>query len=126
MSNATSASPPKSQDTPASSHNGLPASKIELPAPFYPPGLDGTHGDRLPRPVHEDLPSVPQSPDSAIVLEADKATPDNWVPRDERMVRLTGKHPFNSECKLEDLYDQGFLTPSSLFYVRRIASSFSR
>jgi nitrate reductase (NAD(P)H) len=34
------------------------------------------------------------------------------------MVRLTGKHPFNAEAKLKDLYAQGFFTPSNLFYVR--------
>lgn len=33
-------------------------------------------------------------------------------------VRLTGKHPFNSEAPLADLWKAGFLTPSSLFYVR--------
>jgi nitrate reductase (NAD(P)H) len=34
------------------------------------------------------------------------------------MVRLTGKHPFNAEAKLKDLYTQGFITPSNLFFVR--------
>lgn len=33
-------------------------------------------------------------------------------------VRLTGKHPYNCEAKLADLWKAGFLTPSSLFYVR--------
>ena len=45
-------------------------------------------------------------------------TPDNWVPRDTRLIRLTGKHPFNTEAPLRDLVDAGFLTPSNLFYVR--------
>ncbi|KXN90611.1 Nitrate reductase [NADPH], partial [Leucoagaricus sp. SymC.cos] len=45
-------------------------------------------------------------------------TPDAWIPRDPRMVRLTGKHPFNAEAKLKDLFAQGFLTPSNLFFVR--------
>ncbi|EGG10841.1 uncharacterized protein MELLADRAFT_33600 [Melampsora larici-populina 98AG31] len=49
---------------------------------------------------------------------ADKGTPDAWVKRDERLIRLTGRHPFNCEAPLTDLYDAGFLTPSSLFYVR--------
>lgn len=34
------------------------------------------------------------------------------------MVRLTGKHPFNSEAPLSALFSSGFLTPQSLFYVR--------
>jgi len=45
-------------------------------------------------------------------------TPDRWIPRDSRLVRLTGKHPFNAEAKLNDLFFQGFFTPSSLFFVR--------
>jgi nitrate reductase (NAD(P)H) len=31
---------------------------------------------------------------------------------------LTGKHPFNCEAKLTDLFASGFLTPGNLFYVR--------
>jgi len=45
-------------------------------------------------------------------------TPDHWVARDPRIVRLTGKHPLNCEAKLNDLYAAGFLTPANLFYVR--------
>lgn len=33
-------------------------------------------------------------------------------------VRLTGKHPYNVEAPLTDLWKAGFLTPQSLFYVR--------
>ena len=47
-----------------------------------------------------------------------RGTPDAWIPRDQRLVRLTGKHPFNCEAKLRDLYAEGFLTPTNLFYVR--------
>jgi len=52
------------------------------------------------------------------MIELGRATPDAWIPRDPRMVRLTGKHPFNAEANLRDLYAQGFITPSSLFFVR--------
>lgn len=34
------------------------------------------------------------------------------------MVRLTGKHPFNAEAKLNDLFSQGFFTSNNLFFVR--------
>ncbi|KAG0152472.1 hypothetical protein CROQUDRAFT_649896 [Cronartium quercuum f. sp. fusiforme G11] len=44
--------------------------------------------------------------------------PDEWVKRNPRLIRLTGRHPFNCEAPLTDLYEAGFLTPSSLFYVR--------
>ncbi|TFK34600.1 nitrate reductase [Crucibulum laeve] len=53
-----------------------------------------------------------------IVNPQDIDTPDAWVLRDPRLVRLTGKHPFNAESKLQDLYAHGFLTPSNLFFVR--------
>ncbi|GAB7332409.1 hypothetical protein MBLNU13_g04219t1 [Cladosporium sp. NU13] len=52
------------------------------------------------------------------VLEIDKKTPDGWLPRDPRLIRLTGVHPFNSEAPLSDLYNEGFLTSPELFYVR--------
>ncbi|KAL0040785.1 hypothetical protein WJX79_005466 [Trebouxia sp. C0005] len=48
----------------------------------------------------------------------DAATPDKWVPRHPRLVRLTGRHPFNCEPPLPDLMDRGFITPTALQYVR--------
>lgn len=47
-----------------------------------------------------------------------KGTPDEWIPRDESLVRLTGKWPFNCEAPLPDLWAAGFLTPTRHFYVR--------
>jgi nitrate reductase (NAD(P)H) len=52
------------------------------------------------------------------ILDADKPTPDAHVPRDPRLIRLTGVHPFNVEAPLSDLYNEGFLTSPELFYVR--------
>lgn len=52
------------------------------------------------------------------VLKEDLKTPDNHVPRDPRLIRLTGIHPFNVEAPLSALYDEGFLTSPELFYVR--------
>lgn len=43
-------------------------------------------------------------------------SPDEWIPRDGRLVRLTGKHPFNAEPPLECL--DSFLTPVHLHIVR--------
>lgn len=48
----------------------------------------------------------------------DADTPDNWVPRDPRIQRLTGRHPLNCEPPMEDLMASGFITPPSLHYVR--------
>lgn len=52
------------------------------------------------------------------VLDLDKSTPDAHVPRDPRLIRLTGVHPFNVEAPLTELFDEGFLTSPELFYVR--------
>jgi nitrate reductase (NAD(P)H) len=48
----------------------------------------------------------------------DAKTPDEWLPRDGRLVRLTGRHPFNVEPPLSVLNKTRFITPSSLHYVR--------
>jgi nitrate reductase (NAD(P)H) len=48
----------------------------------------------------------------------DVGTPDEWLPRDGRLVRLTGRHPFNVEPPLSVLNETRFITPSSLHYVR--------
>lgn len=48
----------------------------------------------------------------------DQGTSDNWIERNPCMVRLTGKHPFNSEAPLPRLMQHGFLTPVPLHYVR--------
>ena len=69
------------------------------------------YGDRLPK--------VPMKWQEGLEpLAVDASTPDAWIPRDERMIRLTGKHPYNVEAPLTDLWKAGFLTPQSLFYVR--------
>lgn len=71
----------------------------------------------------ETLPPVPTNAVISRVDEKDAGTPDAWLNRDPRMVRLTGKvsavllfnshhtdsflsvkHPFNSEAKLDDLF----------------------
>ncbi|CAN4119533.1 unnamed protein product [Withania somnifera] len=48
----------------------------------------------------------------------DEGTADNWIERNFSMIRLTGKHPFNSEPPLPRLMHHGFITPVPLHYVR--------
>jgi len=48
----------------------------------------------------------------------DVGTPDQWVPRDGKLVRLTGRHPFNVEPPLSVHKEHPFITPSCLHYVR--------
>lgn len=50
--------------------------------------------------------------------EADQFSPDNWIPRSESLIRLTGKHPLNGEPKLTPLFEAGLITPNELHYVR--------
>merc|ERR1719450_964106 len=48
----------------------------------------------------------------------DAKNSDHWIPRNPRMNRLTGIHPFNSEAPLSELRDHGFITPPRLHIVR--------
>lgn len=55
----------------------------------------------------ENLPLPPKSIEPTEIQGLDKDTPDNHVPRDPRLIRLTGVHPFNVEPPLTSLYDEG-------------------
>jgi nitrate reductase (NAD(P)H) len=50
--------------------------------------------------------------------EVDQFTPDNWIPRSQSLIRLTGKHPLNAEPQLTSLFDAGLITPNALHFVR--------
>lgn len=54
----------------------------------------------------------------SVLDSRDQLTADNWIERNPSMVRLTGKHPFNSEPPLARLMHHGFITPVPLHYVR--------
>ncbi|PIA38264.1 hypothetical protein AQUCO_02800143v1 [Aquilegia coerulea] len=56
--------------------------------------------------------------EESILDPKDGSTADNWIVRNPSMIRLTGKHPFNSEPPLNKLMHHGFITPVSLHYVR--------
>jgi len=74
--------------------------------------------DGLLLPQSHSIPLPPPSNRPTTVLDIDKDTPDRHVPRDPRLIRLTGVHPLNVEAPLTTLYDEGFLTSPELFYVR--------
>ena len=102
--------------------------------PPTPPDTEENVSD-LSNDVAFPLPPPSRQPE---ILEIDKKTPDHHVPRDPRLIRLTGVHPFNVEPPLTELYGQGihlgfllgkilrvtdqrlpgFLTPPELWYVR--------
>lgn len=92
------------------------ASNVILPTGELPPSppestlSDPEYAVDFPLPAYSN--AVPE------VLQVDKNTPDAHVPRDPRLIRLTGVHPFNVEAPLTALFDEGFLTSPELFYVR--------
>jgi len=54
--------------------------------------------------------------------DRDKDTPDEWVHRDPRLIRLTGRHPFNVEPPPKLLHSYGLTgTPAQLHFVRNHA-----
>jgi nitrate reductase (NAD(P)H) len=61
----------------------------------------------LPTPEEPNIPLPPPSVNPTAILDADKGTPDEHVPRDPRLIRLTGVHPFNVEPPLTALYKEG-------------------
>lgn len=61
----------------------------------------------LPTPQEVDIPLPPPSFTPTEILDVDRGTPDNHVPRDPRLIRLTGVHPFNVEAPLTTLFNQG-------------------
>ena len=67
----------------------------------------------VPSPAEPDVPLPPPSKKPVEVLEVDKITPDSHVPRDPRLIRLTGVHPFNVEPPLTALYNEGMLPVAS-------------
>ncbi|KAJ4364435.1 hypothetical protein N0V83_009029 [Neocucurbitaria cava] len=106
---------------PPSEHQPQPhaASKsIQLP-PTPPETVDGDDSKSTSSTnLEPDFPLPPPANTPPQVLDVDKATPDSHVPRDPRLIRLTGVHPFNVEAPLTDLFNEGFLTSPELFYVR--------
>lgn len=56
------------------------------------------------------------------IQATDQFTPDNWIPRSDHLLRLTGKHPLNAEAPLQELYNAGMTTPVKFHYVRNHGS----
>jgi len=67
----------------------------------------------------ENIPLPLPSVNPIKVLDIDVGTPDAHVPRDPRLIRLTGVHPFNVEPPLSALFDSGMhLAPPIILNVR--------
>nr|QPB70507.1 NitA [Volvox powersii] len=87
------------------SPGGIVSQAVELGAPYEAP-LTVDHPDWQ---LH-----VP----AAQVDKKDQDTPDNWVRRDPRILRLTGRHPLNCEPPMDVLMEYGFITPPAVHFVR--------
>jgi nitrate reductase (NAD(P)H) len=101
--------------TVSSSASLVPISETKLP-PTPPESTLG--GGEESSPDSAEFPLPPPSSAPTDILAVDLKTPDSHVPRDPRLIRLTGVHPFNVEAPLTALYNEGFLTSPELFYVR--------
>ncbi|KAL8737515.1 MAG: hypothetical protein Q9181_001615 [Wetmoreana brouardii] len=86
--------------------------------PPTPPSSDDSASTTSIQSDDVEIPLPPPTNRPIQVLDQDKKTPDAHVPRDPRLIRLTGVHPFNVEAPLSALFNEGFLTSPELFYVR--------
>ena len=79
---------------------------VEVPP--TPPDSDSekAESDSASEHASSDFPLAPPSSEPTQVLDLDKKTPDSWLPRDPRLIRLTGVHPFNVEAPLSALYNE--------------------
>ena len=84
--------------------------------PPSPPYSDEVSSDSEEEDI--EIPLPPPTTQPTQTLDIDQKTPDAHVPRDPRLIRLTGVHPFNVEAPLSALFNEGFLTSPELFYVR--------
>lgn len=80
------------------------------PSPFYPPTLASRQitcdepATKVPE-LPEEFPRLPSCDVPTKQDAKDAGTPDGWIIRDERLVRLTGRWPFNCEPPLPDLWE---------------------
>ena len=93
-------------------HQNLPQLDQLPPSPPQTEENDSESSDEV------EIPLPPPTNPPTQVLDIDIKTPDAHVPRDPRLIRLTGTHPFNVEAPLSALFNEGFLTSPELFYVR--------
>lgn len=92
--------------------------KVLVDLPITPPDTEANSDASSNTDTETILYTLPPPSKECQVLDEDKKTPDSHVPRDARLIRLTGVHPFNVEPPLSDLFNDGFLTTPELFYVR--------
>lgn len=80
---------------------------ISFPREIYPLKSASSKVEEIFVPTLPDIPLPPPSEGPREILSLDKGTPDHHVPRDPRLIRLTGAHPFNVEAPLTSLFNEG-------------------
>lgn len=81
------------------------AEKIRIENQYLPPSPP--RSDKSDDEIEVSIPLPPLSINPTKVLTIDIGTPDAHVPRDPRLIRLTGVHPLNAETPLSVLFDSG-------------------
>ncbi|XP_027339651.1 inducible nitrate reductase [NADH] 2 [Abrus precatorius] len=89
----------------------------KLPQPLPQPPSDSSSDDEVSNYNHLIQKSSAEV-EASIFDPRDDGTSDQWIQRNASLLRLTGKHPFNSEPPLPRLMHHGFITPVPLHYVR--------
>ncbi|XP_031272989.1 nitrate reductase [NAD(P)H]-like [Pistacia vera] len=101
-------------DSPVRSHNTFSTRKKQ----FFTEEDDSSSEDENETGYRDMIRKGNSELEPSILDSRDEGTADNWIERNSSMVRLTGKHPFNSEPPLNRLMHHGFITPIPLHYVR--------
>ncbi|KAK9162181.1 hypothetical protein Syun_003083 [Stephania yunnanensis] len=90
----------------------------QKPASAYDYSSDEDERDEFYRDLKTQIRKINLELEPSIHDPRDESTADLWISRNPSMIRLTGKHPFNSEPPLTRLMHSGFITPVPLHYVR--------
>ena len=85
------------------------------PPDLYPPSSTSSSSEETLVSELSDIPLPPPSKAPQDILSVDRDTPDHHVPRDPRLIRLTGVHPFNVEAPLTQLFDEGAWMLQSIY-----------
>ena len=94
-----------------------PTSDVSEPKANYPPCYPDIPEDKTPISTAEAVSAYCSRYTSLLkVYSQDLRTPDHWVHRNPELIRLTGKHPFNCEAPLTELFQSvshSYREPSS-------------
>ncbi|KAL5704237.1 hypothetical protein ACHQM5_022690 [Ranunculus cassubicifolius] len=110
-------------DSPFRGCNFVASSKVDMSVQKKRPVIEyDSSSDEEDRDKGVDYRKLNSELEPSILDPKDEGTADNWIQRNPSMIRLTGKHPFNSEPPLNRLMQHGFITPVALHYVRNHGS----